>query len=77
RAWKDAERAFRTHRAKVEAGAREADYIRASVEELEALAPRDGEEEELAEQRSRMQKSERIAGDISEASRLLNGNASP
>ncbi|WP_029618848.1 DNA repair protein RecN [Pseudorhizobium marinum] len=77
RNWKDAERAFKTHRAKVEAAAREADYIRASVEELEALSPRDGEEEELAEQRSRMQKSERIAGDISEASEFLNGNGSP
>ena len=77
RSWRDAERAFRTHRAKVEAAAREADYIRASVEELEALAPRDGEEDELAEQRSRMQKAERIAGDISEASEFLNGNTSP
>lgn len=77
RSWRDAERAFRTHRAKVEAAAREADYIRASVEELEALAPRDGEEDELAEQRSRMQKAERIVGDISEASEFLNGNASP
>lgn len=77
RTWRDAERAFKAHRAKVEAAAREADYIRASVEELEALSPRDGEEDELAEQRSRMQKSERIAGDISEASEFLNGNASP
>ncbi len=77
RAWRDAERAFKAHRAKVEAAAREADYIRASVEELEALSPRDGEEDELAEQRSKMQKSERIAGDISEASEFLNGNASP
>ncbi len=77
RSWKDAERSFKTHRAKVEAAAREADYIRASVDELEALSPRDGEEDELAEQRSRMQKSERIAGDISEASEFLNGHASP
>ncbi len=77
RSFRDAERAFKTHRAKVEAAAREADYIRASVEELETLAPRDGEEDELAEQRSKMQKSERIAGDISEASEFLNGNASP
>ncbi len=77
RIWRDAERGLKAHRAKVEAAAREADYIRASVEELEALSPRDGEEEELAEQRSKMQKSERIAGDISEASEFLNGNASP
>ena len=77
RRWRDAERSFKTHKAKVEAAAREADYLRASVEELEALSPQDGEEEELAERRSRMQKSERIAGDISEASEFLNGNASP
>ena len=77
RTWKDAERAFKTHRARVEAAAREADYIRASVEELEALSPRDGEEDELAERRSQMQKAERIAGDISEASEFLNGHASP
>jgi DNA repair protein RecN (Recombination protein N) len=77
RSWRDAERAFKVHRAKVEAAAREADYIRASVDELEALSPRDGEEDELAENRSRMQKSERIAGDISEASEFLNGNGSP
>ncbi|RWX78473.1 DNA repair protein RecN [Neorhizobium lilium] len=77
RAWRDADRGYKAHRAKVEAAAREADYIRASVEELEALAPVEGEEDELAEQRARMQKSERITGDISEASDFLNGNASP
>ena len=77
RSWKDAERSLRKHREKVESAAREADYLRSSVEELEVLAPKDGEEEELAERRARMQKSERIAGDISEASEFLNGNASP
>ncbi|CUX14073.1 DNA repair protein RecN (Recombination protein N) [Agrobacterium deltaense Zutra 3/1] len=77
RTWKDAERALKTHRAKVEAAAREADYLRSSVEELETLSPRDGEEDELAERRAVMQKSERIAGDIAEASEFLNGNASP
>lgn len=61
----------------MEAAAREADYLRSSVEELETLSPRDGEEEELAERRAVMQKSERIAGDIAEASEFLNGNASP
>jgi DNA repair protein RecN (Recombination protein N) len=77
RRWREAERSFKTHKAKVEAAAREADYLRASVEELETLSPQDGEEDDLAERRSRMQKSERIAGDISEASDFLNGNASP
>ncbi len=77
RRWRDAERSFKAHKAKVEAAAREADYLRASVEELEGLSPLDGEEDELAERRSAMQKSERIAGDIAEASEFLNGNASP
>ncbi|UVC06782.1 DNA repair protein RecN [Rhizobium sp. TH2] len=77
RTWKDAGREARTHRAKVEAAQREADYIRSSVDELEKLSPVDGEEDELADNRSRMMKSERIAGDISEASEYLNGNASP
>ena len=75
--WKDAERALKKHREKVEAAAREADYIRSSVDELEALSPHDGEEDDLAERRGRMQKAERIAVDISEASDFLNGNASP
>jgi DNA repair protein RecN (Recombination protein N) len=75
--WKDSSRELKTHRAKVEAAAREADYIRASVEELEKLAPVDGEEEELAEKRARMMKIERVASDISEASDYLNGSASP
>ncbi|MES5043992.1 DNA repair protein RecN [Rhizobium nepotum] len=77
RTWKDAERALKIHRAKVEAAAREADFLRSSVEELEVLSPRDGEEDELAGRRAIMQKSERIAGDIAEASEFLNGNASP
>ncbi len=77
RAWKDAERGLKKHRERVEAAAREADYLRSSVEELEKLNPRDGEEDELAEKRARMMKSERIAGDINEASEFLNGNGSP
>ena len=75
--WKEAERTLRRHRDKVEAAAREADYLRSSVEELDALSPQDGEEDALAEVRTRMMKAERIAGDINEASEFLNGNASP
>lgn len=75
--WRDTDRTLRKHREQVERAAREADYLRASVEELEKLSPQDGEEDELAEKRSRMMKAERIAGDIAEASEFLNGNASP
>lgn len=77
RAWKDAGRELVAHRTRVEAAAREADYLRASVEELEKLSPVDGEEEELAEARSRMMKSERVATDIAEAVDYFNGTASP
>ncbi|MDO9414554.1 DNA repair protein RecN [Pararhizobium sp.] len=77
RLWKDAERTLKRHREKVEAAAREADYLRASVDELEVLSPQDGEEDELADRRGQMMKAERIAGDINEASEFLNGNASP
>ena len=75
--WRDTERTLKKHREQVEKAAREADYLRASVEELEKLSPQDGEEDDLAESRSRMMKAERIAGDIAEASEFLNGNASP
>ena len=77
RVWRDSERTLKKHREKVEAAAREADYIRSSVEELDKLAPQDGEEDELAERRQKMMKAERIAGDIAEASEFLNGNSSP
>ncbi|MBB3655376.1 DNA repair protein RecN (Recombination protein N) [Rhizobium sp. BK650] len=77
RQWRDSERMLKKHREKVEAAAREADYLRSSVEELEKLSPRDGEEDELADRRQKMMKAERIADDIAEASEFLNGNASP
>ncbi|WFS24609.1 DNA repair protein RecN [Rhizobium rhododendri] len=77
RQWRECERALKKHRDKIELAAREADYLRAAVEELETLSPQDGEEDDLAERRSKMMKAERIAGDISEASEFLNGNASP
>ncbi|MBY5333476.1 DNA repair protein RecN [Rhizobium leguminosarum] len=77
RLWRDSERTLKKHREKVESAAREADYLRSSVAELEKLSPQDGEEEELADRRQKMMKAERIAGDIAEASEFLNGNASP
>ncbi|OCW58568.1 DNA repair protein RecN [Hoeflea olei] len=75
--WREAERALKTHRAKVEAARREADFLRSSVDELEKLHPVEGEEEELAERRARMMKAEKMASDINEANEVLNGQASP
>ncbi|MBX9451013.1 MAG: DNA repair protein RecN [Mesorhizobium sp.] len=76
RTWRAAEQALVSHRAKVEAAAREADYLRASVEELSRLEPQPGEETELAERRAAMMHAEKIASDISDAQDVLSGPSS-
>lgn len=76
-AWRSTEQELRAHRARVEAAAREADYIRAAVEELSDLAPIAGEEEELAERRQIMMRSEKIVTDVNDAHEELSGSASP
>lgn len=77
RLWRDMEQALNRHRIAVEEAAREADYLRSSVEELTRLDPQSGEEETLAERRAHMMKAEKIAGDINEAGDLLSGAESP
>ncbi len=61
----------------MEAATREADYLRASVEELAKLDPEPQEEETLAIKRTDMMRSEKIAGDVNDANEVLSGNASP
>ncbi len=61
----------------LDAAAREADYLRASVEELETLSPEPGEEERLAERRQFLMRAEKVASDLNEASEFLGGLASP
>jgi DNA repair protein RecN (Recombination protein N) len=77
RRWREAVRALDIHRAKVDAAAREADYLRAAFAELDQLSPLDGEEDDLAGRRADMMKSERIASDIKEAEDVLSGQGSP
>ena len=77
RYWRQAEQDLARHRAKVEAAAREADYLRASVAELAKLDPQPGEETELAELRSVMMRAEKIAAEIHDAQDVLSGPASP
>ncbi len=77
RDWRGAERALGELQRRIEAARREADYLRASVEELEALAPMPGEEGELAERRAVMMRGEKIAADLAEAAEHLAGTASP
>lgn len=75
--WRTLEKGLTQYRAKVEADAKEADYLRACVEELSLLNPQLGEEVFLADRRATMMKSEKIACDINEASDTLSGSASP
>ncbi|HTV68701.1 MAG TPA: DNA repair protein RecN [Rhizobiaceae bacterium] len=77
RAWRASEQELARHQAKVEAAAREADYLRASVAELSQLEPQPGEETELSEKRSRMMRAEKIASDIQDAEEVLSGSSSP
>ena len=77
REWRGVETALAKHKARVEAAAREADYLRASSEELRALNPQEGEEEELAEARAKMMRAEKVAADLSEANDILSGTGSP
>ncbi|MEZ5780819.1 MAG: DNA repair protein RecN [Rhizobiaceae bacterium] len=77
RMWREAETELARHRAKVEVAAREADYLRASVDELAKLDPQPGEETELAERRAEMMRAEKIATDIKDAEDVMTGSDSP
>ncbi|MFZ1813901.1 MAG: DNA repair protein RecN [Rhizobiaceae bacterium] len=72
-----ARKELKTLRQRVEDGAREKEYLRASVDELTRLAMEPGEEDQLAARRAKMMKVEKIATDINEANELLSGQASP
>ena len=77
RLWRDCEQQLGLHRARVEAAAREADYLRASVAELVRLDPQPGEETELADIRAQMMRAEKVAGEIKDAQDVLSGQNSP
>jgi DNA repair protein RecN (Recombination protein N) len=77
RHWRACEQEFVRHRAKVEAAAREADYLRAAVAELTKLDPQPGEETDLAELRASMMRAEKIASEIHDAQDVLSGPSSP
>lgn len=74
---RSAEAALKSHVARVEAARREADYLRGAVDELALLAPRPGEESELAERRQLMMHAEKIAADLSDAYETVGGQGSP
>ncbi|WP_181707316.1 DNA repair protein RecN [Chthonobacter rhizosphaerae] len=77
RTWRKAEKSLADLTARIEAARREADYLRAAVEELTRLDPVAGEETELAERRQTMMRAEKVVGDLREAYEQLNGSGSP
>ena len=78
RLWTAAERADRAlseARARLEAAAADADYLRHSVAELEALAPEAGEDAALDAERRRIQAAGRIREEVARAADLLDQGA--
>jgi DNA repair protein RecN (Recombination protein N) len=75
--WRRAEADIAALRQRLAAGEREAEYLRAAVAELSKLSPQIGEEEQLAETRSRLMRHEKMAAEVAEAAEILNGAASP
>ncbi|WP_407147966.1 DNA repair protein RecN [Bradyrhizobium sp. ORS 86] len=69
--------ALEDHRAGMERAAREADYLRHASQELKTLAPKEGEETELASRRTTMMQGEKIATDLREAQEAIGGSHSP
>ncbi|UGY16494.1 DNA repair protein RecN [Bradyrhizobium septentrionale] len=65
------------HRVGMERAAREADYLRHASQELKALAPKEGEETELANRRTTMMQGEKVATDLREAQEAIGGSHSP
>jgi DNA repair protein RecN (Recombination protein N) len=77
RLWRAAEQELSRHRARVQAAAREADFLRAAVAELSGLDPQPGEETDLAELRATMMRAEKIASEVHDAQDVLSGQGSP
>ncbi len=62
--WRAAENELSEARAGIEQARAEQDLLTAYLQELDALAPEEGEEERLALSRADMQKGEKLAGDL-------------
>jgi DNA repair protein RecN (Recombination protein N) len=73
RAVEQAQSALAAARAEVEVADRDRDWLDHAVEELERLAPGEGEEAALAEERARMQAGARVAEDLANVTDLMGG----
>jgi DNA repair protein RecN (Recombination protein N) len=74
RAWRSAEARLAAAREQLEIAARDRDWLDHAVAELVKLAPRAGEEAELADARAQMQKGARLAEDIALVAQTLDGS---
>ena len=73
---RDTLEAAEAHAGEVERARRESDWLRHAVAELDKLAPEAGEETALAERRTTMMQSEKVAEDLREAHDTLAGTNS-
>lgn len=76
RAWRDAVAALEAARTATRQAAEDQDLLLAHLAELTALAPLEGEEEELAEARAVMQKGERLGEDLAALQHVWAGSDS-
>ncbi|MGX9962512.1 DNA repair protein RecN [Roseomonas sp. F4] len=67
RAWRAAETVLTAARERIAAAQRDEEFLRHAVAELEELAPEEGEEDDLAAERQRLQQGERRGEAIAEA----------
>ncbi|MCC2096790.1 MAG: DNA repair protein RecN, partial [Hyphomicrobiales bacterium] len=72
--WRSLRDELQGERARVEAAQKEADFLRHAHAELMELDPQPDEEEVLAERRSTMQQSAKVADDLREAFEAIAGN---
>jgi DNA repair protein RecN (Recombination protein N) len=74
RAWHDAKTRLDAARDSIVNAARDREYLEHALAELVQFAPNDGEEEELAGERSDMQKGERITDDLKAVLKVFDGH---
>jgi DNA repair protein RecN (Recombination protein N) len=72
-AWRAAEEAVETFAREMDAARADADFLQAAVAELGKLAPEDGEEERLAQERALLMSSEKLGSELASIVELLGG----
>lgn len=73
-AWQDAKLRLDTARGASENAEHDRDYLIHALDELTQFAPKDGEEEQLAGERSDMQKGERLTDDLRSVLKIFEGS---